>query len=172
MPTFRARRSRLAIRAIAVANIPAYERLSRRRSQILHPDGPRLKIGALGTIVRAMFKRAVLQRLMVALLTVAVFISTAPVVQAAVPTNPCDCPSMQMHGQSMGNHAQPTQKNVTCNDMQNCICSLSCGMSAGLSQQSLPFPPLTLSNKLAWSEPIGGSSLSIKPSIPPPISVV
>ena len=169
------RPSRLVTRAAIAAtdDLPLFSGLSRGRSLIVHAVRQRLKIEALGTIVHTMLKRAVLQRLLVALLAVSVFFSTAPVVQAALPTNPCDCPSMQTHDQGMTNHARPAQqKDVPCSDMQNCICSLSCGMSAGLSQQSLSLPSLGASNRLAWSEPTGGSGLSIKPSIPPPISVV
>jgi hypothetical protein len=127
----------------------------------------------IGNYYPVMFAQNVARKLMAAMLALAVFISTAPAVQALASANPCDCPSMQMQDQGTAYHAPPAkQQNAPCNDMQNCICSLSCGMSVSLSQQSLPLPSFSAANKLAWHETNGGSSLSTKPAIPPPIPVV
>jgi len=120
-----------------------------------------------------MLMQAIAQRLVAAMLALAVFIATAPVVEASASRGPCDCPSMQMLDHGMARHIVPEkQKNVPCNEKQNCICGVSCGAAVSLPQQSFPLPSFVPSNKLVWSGSDGGPGLFIKPAIPPPIPVV
>lgn len=121
----------------------------------------------------AMFLRAKARRLLGAMLGLIVFAASAPTIQASPSPSPCDCPSMQMLDHSMARHMVPEKhKNAPCNEQQNCICGVSCGMAVNLLQQSLPLPSFVISNKLAWSDFNLGPGLFIKPAIPPPIPVV
>ena len=119
-------------------------------------------------IVQIMLTRDLAQRLMTAILALAVLVATTPVVAARTTPNPCDRPSMQTA--DMDHHAAPArQKTLPCNETQKCVCDVTCDMAANLSRQSLPLPSFAVSHKVTWSAFESGPSLSIKPAIPPPI---
>jgi hypothetical protein len=125
------------------------------------------------TIVITMLMQVIAQRLVAAILALAVFVATAPVVEASASPKPCDCPSMQMLDHGMTHHAVPQkQKNAPCNETQKCICGLSCGVALNLPLQSFQLQSFVPPDKLAWSVISGGPGLFIKPAIPPPIPIV
>jgi hypothetical protein len=120
-----------------------------------------------------MFMQTIAHRVMTAILALAVLVATAPVLEAAASANPCDCPSMQMHDQTMDHHAAPAkQKNAPCNPSQNCVCAVSCGMALSLTQQPFTASPAVQFEKFAWPSSLDGPDLFIKPAIPPPIASV
>src|SRR5438477_10934251 len=115
-----------------------------------------------------MLVQAIAQKMMTAILALAVLAATAPVVAARATSIPCACPFMQMTG--MDHHAAPAkQKSAPCNETQKCICDATCGMAANLLRQSFPLPSFAALHKVTWSAFEDGPSLSIKPAIPPPI---
>jgi len=123
-------------------------------------------------IVQIMFPSGLVHRLAIALLALTVLVSTAPPVTAPAFASPCNCPTMQMSRQGTVRSAPAKQKNTPCNEMQNCVCGLFCAAAVTLPQQTLSNVSASTSEKLNWSELPDGSSLLIKPAIPPPIAVV
>jgi len=117
-----------------------------------------------------MFTQAIAQKVMTAILALAVLVATAPVIEASAAAKPCDCPSMQMHDQNMDHHAVPAKhKNAPCDPSQNCICAVSCGMALTLTQQPIPVSQSVRFEKFVWARSIDGPDLFFKPAIPPPI---
>ena len=119
-----------------------------------------------------MTARRITEKLVKAFLALALVLATAPIVQASA-ASPCDCPSMQMHGQSMDHQVAPAkQKSVPCNEMPNCLCGALCGTAVALPQNSSAAVASGPSEKFSWPDLVGASGHSIKPAIPPPIANV
>jgi hypothetical protein len=120
---------------------------------------------------RTMIARRVTEKLVKAFLALALVLATAPIVHAPA-ASPCDCPSMQMHGQSMDHQVAPAkQKSVPCNEMPNCLCGALCGTAVALSPNSSAADSGPSEN-FSWPDLVGASGHSIKPAIPPPIANV
>jgi hypothetical protein len=114
--------------------------------------------------------RGTATKLMKALLALSLIFASAPILQASAAPVPCDCPSMQMHGQDMDHQTAPAkQQSVPCNEMPNCLCGAVCGTAAALPQNSYAAVATAASEKISWPDLAGASGHSIKPAIPPPI---
>src|SRR5205085_10082033 len=97
----------------------------------------------------AMLLQAIAEKMMTAILALAVLVATAPVVAVRAAPSPCDCPSIPMA--DMNHHSAPAkQKNIPCNEAQKCICDVTCGMAANLSRQSFPQPSFAPLHKVTW----------------------
>jgi hypothetical protein len=122
-----------------------------------------------GPINPVMIVQGIAQKLMKALLALALILASEPVLQASASPMPCDCPSMHM--QSVGHQPVPgKQKILPCNEMQNCMCGAMCGMAMTLPQDLSAAVAARLPQKFSWPELGGASGHSNKPAIPPPIA--
>ena len=120
-----------------------------------------------------MIVRVIAEKLVKALLALALVLATMPVIQASAASSPCDCPAMQMYGHSMGHQAVPArQKSVPCSEMPNCVCGALCGTAIALPQNIFAAAPIGAAETLSWPDHAGASGHSIKPAIPPPIAIV
>ena len=132
-----------------------------------------LNAQVLGPMTPAMIARRISEKLVKALLALALVFATAPVIPASAAPSSCDCPSMQMHGQSMhGQNAPGKQKTVPCNEMANCLCGALCGTAVALPENASAAMGTGLTKKVIWPDLVGASGHSIKPAIPPPIAIV
>src|SRR5436309_1895596 len=120
-----------------------------------------------------MTMRGMTQKLITALLELVLISASAPVLEASAALTRCDCPSMQMHDQSLDRQAAPAkQKTAPCNEMPNCLCGALCGTAVALPLQSLAAVAAVSSKKFSWPDFVEASGHSIKPAIPPPIAKI